>query len=64
MRTTNAMLSDKIIYANEVLSVTIKNRNYNGYNHLQINGENLYIGTNKECVEFLNGLTQFKFLTE
>lgn len=64
MRITNAMLSDKIIHANEVLAITITNRIFNGYNHLQIDGENLYSGTNRECVDFLNGLIQFKFLTE
>lgn len=64
MRITKTMLNNKIIYANEVLEVTITNRIYNGYNHLQIDGENLYCGKNRECFEFLNGLTQYKFLTE
>lgn len=64
MRTTNEMLNNKITHANEVLQVTITNRIYNGYNHLQIDGENLYTGTKRECIEFLSGLMQYKFLTE
>ena len=64
MRITKTMLDNKITYANEVLEVTITNRIYNGYNHLQIDGENLYTGTKRECIKFLNGLTQYKFLTE
>lgn len=64
MRITKTMLDNKIIYANEVLEVTITNRIYNGYNHLQIDGENIFTGTKKECMEFLEGLIKYKFLTE
>ena len=63
MRTTKTMLDNKITYANEMLNVNITNRNYNGYNHLQIDGENIFAGNNRECIDFLNGLVQFRLLT-
>lgn len=63
MRMTQKTLNDKITYASEMLGVNITNSNYNGFNHLRINGENLFTGTIRECCEFLNGLVQFKLLT-
>ena len=41
---------------------TITNCEYNGFNHLRVNGENIFTGTKKECIEFLNGLVQFYLL--
>lgn len=64
MRTTKSMLKDKIIYANEMLDTTIINRDFNGYNHLMIEGDNIFTGSNRECVEFLNGLVQFQLITK
>lgn len=66
MRTaiTKSMLKDKITYANEMLDTTIINRDFNGYNHLMIEGDNIFAGSNRECVEFLNGLVQFQLLTK
>ena len=65
MRTTAAMLSSKITYANQVMTdrEPITNCEYNGFNHLRVNGENIFTGTKKECVEFLDGLVQFYLLT-
>lgn len=64
MRITKVMLNEKITYANEMLNTTITNRNFNGYNHLMIEGENVFAGSNKECTEFLDGLVQFHLLTK
>lgn len=64
MRITKAMLNEKITYANKTLNTTITNRNFNGYNHLTVNDNNIFAGSNKECVEFLDGLVQFHFLTK
>lgn len=61
-RITNKILKDKIIYTNETLNTSIENRNYNGYNHLTLNTENIFTGSNRECVEFLTGLVQFQLL--
>lgn len=65
MKTTAAMLSGKIAYANQMMPdrSTITNCEYNGFNHLRINGENIFTGTKRECIEFLNGLVQFYLLT-
>lgn len=64
MRTTNAMLNDKITYTNEMLDTNITNCIFNGYNHLRIDGENVFAGSNRECIEFLSGLVQFHLLTK
>ena len=61
-RITKTILNSKITYANETLGVTIENRNYNGFNHLTLNGENIYRGSTRECAEFLDGLVQFHLL--
>lgn len=61
-RITNQILKDKIIYTNETLNTNIENRSYNGYEHLTLNTENVFTGTKRECVEFLNGLVQFQLL--
>lgn len=62
MKTTNEMLKNRIIYANEMLNTNIVNRNYNGFEHLTLDTENLFTGTKKECINFLNGLVQFQLL--
>ncbi len=61
-RITKQILKDKIIYTNETLNTNIENHIYNGYNHLTLNTENIFVGSNRECVEFLNGLVQFQLL--
>lgn len=61
-RITNKILSDKITYANEMLSTKIENRIFNGYNHLTLNSDNIFVGSNRECVDFLTGLVQFQLL--
>ena len=62
MRITKTILKNRIVSANETLNTNITNREYNGYNHLQLNGENIFTGSTRECVEFLNGLVQFQLL--
>ena len=64
MRTTNAMLNNKITYANETLNTNFVNRVYNGYNHLTLNTENVFAGNNRECIDFLAGLIQFQLLNQ
>lgn len=61
-RITSQILEDKITYANETLNTNIENRSYNGYEHLTLNTENIFVGTKRECVEFLTGLVQFQLL--
>lgn len=61
-RTTTKMLNDKIIYANNTLNTNIENHSYNGYEHLTLNTENIFAGTKRECIDFLNGLVQFQLL--
>lgn len=61
-RITNQILNDKITYTNETLNTNIVNRSYNGYEHLTLNTENIFVGTKRECVEFLTGLVQFQLL--
>lgn len=62
-RITNQILENKITYANETLNTNIENRSYNGYEHLTLNTENVFVGTKRECVEFLTGLVQFQLLS-
>ena len=64
MKITKAMLNEKITYANKTLDTTITNKNFNGYNHLTVNDNNIFAGSNKECTEFLDGLIQFHLLTK
>lgn len=61
-RITNQILADKITYVNETLNTNIENRSYNGYEHLTLDTENIFIGSKRECVEFLTGLVQFQLL--
>lgn len=61
-RITSQMLVDKITYTNEMLHTSIETQNYSGYEHLTLRGENLFMGTKKECIDFLNGLVQFQLL--
>lgn len=61
-RITKTILNEKITYANNTLDTTITNRNFNGYNHLTVNGNNIFAGSNKECAEFLDGLVRFHLL--
>lgn len=61
-RTTIKMLNDKITYTNEMINTNITNQSYNGYEHLSLNGENLFSGTKRECIAFLNGLVQYELL--
>lgn len=69
MRITNKILDFKIAHTNEITSAifdskAINNRIFNGYNHLQIDGETIFAGTNKECAEFLDGLRNFAYRNE
>lgn len=62
-RTTTKMLNDKIIYANEILSTNITKQSCNGLEYLRLNGgENIFNGTKRECITFLNGLVQYQLL--
>lgn len=64
MKIRKAMLNEKITYTNKILDTTITNRNFNGYNHLTVNDNNIFAGSNKECVNFLDALVQFHLLTK
>lgn len=64
MNITKKILNEKITYANKTLDTTIINRDFNGFNHLMIKNENIFIGSNKECVDFLDGLIKFHMLTK
>lgn len=59
MKITNVILNNKIEYINATLNTGIVNRNYNNYEHLMLNGENIFVGTKKECADFLDGLANF-----
>lgn len=61
-RTTIKMLNDKLTYTNEMLNTNITNQSYNGYQYLRMDGENIFNGTKKECIAFLDGLVQFQLL--
>ena len=52
--TTTKMLNDKITYTNEILNTNITNQSCNGYEYLRLNGENIFNGTKRECIAFLN----------
>ncbi len=60
--TTTKMLNDKITYTNEILNTNITNQSCNGYEYLRLNGENIFNGTKRECIAFLNGLVQYQLL--
>ncbi|MBC5745833.1 hypothetical protein FMM74_020340 [Lachnospiraceae bacterium MD308] len=60
--TTIKMLNDKITYTNEILNTNITNQSCNGYEYLRLNGENIFNGTKRECIAFLNGLVQYQLL--
>lgn len=62
-RTTTKMLNDKIIYTNEILNTNITKQSYNGLEYLRLNGENIFNGTKRECIAFLNGLVQYQLLS-
>ena len=61
-RTTTKMLNDKITYTNEIINTNITNQSCNGYEYLRLNGENLFSGTKRECIAFLDGLVRFELL--
>lgn len=61
-RTNKKMLDNTLLYANEMLHTNITNQFCYGQNYLRINGENIFNGTKRECIEFLNGLVQFQLL--
>ena len=56
------MLNEKITYTNEILNTNITNQSCNGYEYLRLNGENIFNGTKRECIAFLNGLVQYQLL--
>lgn len=60
--TTIKMLNDKITYTNEILNTNITNQSCNGYEYLRLNSENIFNGTKRECIAFLNGLVQYQLL--
>lgn len=60
--TTIKMLNDKITYTNQILNTNITNQSCNGYEYLRLNGENIFNGTKRECIAFLNGLVQYQLL--
>lgn len=61
-RTTIQQLNDKLTYTNQMLNTDIENQSYNGFEHLRLKGENLFTGTKKECISFLDGLVQYQLL--
>ena len=63
-RITNQMLDNKITNTNNTLNTSIKNYNHSGYEHLTLRGENIFIGTKRECIDFLDGLVQFQLLNK
>lgn len=61
-RTTIKMLNDKLTYTNEMLNTNITNQSCDGREYLRMDGENIFNGTKKECIAFLDGLVNFQLL--
>ena len=47
-----------------VRCTSIENYNHSGYEHLTLRGENIFIGTKRVCIDFLDGLVQFQLLNK
>lgn len=48
---------------NKFLDLDIKNKNFNGFNHLMVNGNMIFTGSNRECTNFLAGLVALQCFT-
>ena len=58
------MLNDKLTYTNNTLNTDIESCSHSGYEHLTLRDENIFKGTKKECIAFLDGLVQFQLLNK